>query len=285
MKAAATNGSPLLVTAPFLSARAQEVLVELGASYADATGNMRLALERPSIFLETRGADRDPTRERRPLKSLKGPAAGRVVRALCDFVPPYGVRTLAERSSTPLGTVSRVVNLLDQELLLKRDDAGRVVDVDWLGLLRRWSRDYDVKTSNRLFALLEPRGLSELAEKLRSWSGRYAWTGSMAASRIAAPRLATIYVDNAGLAAEQLALASTDAGANVWLLEPYDDVVFERTRAPGFSLEPGPEKALVCAAPSQVAIDLMTGPGRGPQEAEALLERMQRAEDEWRHRL
>src|SRR5690606_41852917 len=70
---------------------------------SDLTGNLRIVASNPAIFLEARGADRDPDREPRALRSLKGAAAGRVVRALCDFMPPYGVRALAEISSTPLG--------------------------------------------------------------------------------------------------------------------------------------------------------------------------------------
>ncbi len=51
---------------------------------------------------------------------LKGAAAARVVRALCDFDPPFGVRTLAECSVTPLGTVSRVVSFLEEEAPRRR---------------------------------------------------------------------------------------------------------------------------------------------------------------------
>lgn len=48
-------------------------------------------------------------------------------------------------------------------------------------------------------------------------------------------------------------------------------------------LPPGPwELEIVVAAPSQVAADLLTSPGRGPQEGEALIERMKGAEDDWR---
>src|SRR5690606_15644047 len=106
----AEDAERLLLVAPFLSSRARELLAEAGASYFDATGNLRIVVRDPSVFLEARGADRDPDRTLRSLRSLKGAAAGRVVRALCDFMPPYGVRALSETSSTPLGTVSRVVS-------------------------------------------------------------------------------------------------------------------------------------------------------------------------------
>ncbi len=46
--------------------------------------------------------------------------ASRVIRALCDFRPPYGIRELAMRSNTPAPTITRVVQLLEQEDLLQR---------------------------------------------------------------------------------------------------------------------------------------------------------------------
>jgi hypothetical protein len=276
----AEDASRLLLVAPFLSARARELLADANASYIDATGNLRLVVTDPAVFLEARGADRDPDRKPRALRSLKGVAAGRVVRALCDFMPPYGVRTLAETSSTPLGTVSRVVSFLDEEALLTRDEKKVITAVDWAALIARWVRDYSVTESNVLRSYLEPRGLAALGSKMSKLE-RYAVTGSLAGSGIAPARLAMIYVDDAERAAEPLELVPTEAGANVWLLEPYDSVVFERTRSLPFA--PAPVKLTVtAAAPSQVVADLMTSPGRGPQEAEALIEQMKGTEDAWR---
>lgn len=80
--------------------------------------------------------------EPRPLRSLKGGTAGRVVRALRDFDPPYGVRELAEKASTPLGSVARVVELLDRDALVERNEAGRIERVRRPELVRRWTQDY-----------------------------------------------------------------------------------------------------------------------------------------------
>lgn len=276
----ADDASRLLLVAPFLSARARELLADAGASYIDATGNLRLVVSEPAVFLKDRGADRDPDRKPRALRSLKGAAAGRVVRALCDFMPPYGVRTLAETSSTPLGTVSRVVSFLEEEALLTRDEKKVITAVDWAALISRWVRDYSVTKSNVLRSYLEPRGIAALGPKMSELK-RYAVTGSLAGSGIAPARLAMIYVDDVERAAEALELVPTETGANVWLLEPYDSVVFERTQSLPFA--PAPEKlTVVAAAPSQVAADLMTSPGRGPQEAEAMIERMKGTEGVWR---
>lgn len=195
-------------------------------------------------------------------------------------MPPYGVRSLAETSSTPLGTVSRVVSFLEEEALLTRNQKKLVTAVDWSALIARWVGDYSVTTSNVVRSYLEPRGLAALASKMSKLE-RYAVTGSLAGPGIAPARLAMIYVDDVQRAAEALELVPTEAGANVWLLEPYDSVVFERTQVLPFA--PAPEKlTVIAAAPTQVAADLMTSPGRGPQEAEALIEKMKGSEHAWR---
>jgi len=269
-----------LFTAPFLSPRTRELIAGAGASYADATGNLRVVTADPAVFVEGLGAERDPDRRPRPLRSLKGPAAARVVRALCDFEPPFGVRTLAECSATPLGTVSRVASFLEEEALLTRDEKRLVTAVDWPALIKRWVTDYSVTGSNVVRSYLEPRGFGALVSKMPAL-GRYAITGSLAASGVAAARLAMIYVEDAEQAARTLHLVPTETGANVWLLEPYDGVVFERTRKQPFGAA-APARPVIVAAPSQVVADLMTGPGRSPQEAEALIEKMKGSEHAWR---
>lgn len=265
-----------LVIAPFLTRRAREELVEGGAAYADSTGNLRLQLESPALFIETTGASSNPSPEDRPLRSLKGPSAGRVVRALCDFRPPYGVRELAERAGTSPASVSRVVDLVGREALLERGPRGEIVAVDWAGLVRRWTQDYSFTKSNRVETALEPRGLDELRRKLSNDPDGYAVTGSLPAAAmapVAAPRLAAIYVENTARAAEMLDLRPTESGANVLLVEPFDSIVFERSWK---------RDGIVFSALSQVAADLLTSPGRGPAEATQLLNWMAENEDAWR---
>ena len=246
-----------------------------GPSYADATGNIRLVLDRPGLFVEVRGSDKDPGSEPRPLKSLKGPTAGRVVRALCDLKPPYGVRELAAKASTPLGSVARVAGLLDREALVERGAAGRLERVRRPELIRRWTQDYGLQRSNGAGSYLAPRGLASVLDGLRRRTG-YSITGSLAASRraaVAPPRLATVYAENPEKLAKELGLLVADAGANVLLLSPYDPVVFERTWS---------EEGLVFSALSQVVADLLTSPGRGPSEGEELLRWMGEHVDGWR---
>ena len=49
-----------MVVAAYLSRRTRELLTEAQLGYADATGNLRLTLDRPAVYIETQGADADP---------------------------------------------------------------------------------------------------------------------------------------------------------------------------------------------------------------------------------
>ncbi len=266
---------PLLV-AGYLSPRSQEVLIARGVSFADGTGNLRLSATSPGLFISLAGASKDPWPDDQPLRSLKGRGAGRAMRALLDFRPPYGVRELASRAEVSPATLSRVIDLLERDGVLMKDSRRAVKAIDWAAAIRRWSQDYELRRSNSVSTYLDPRGLSAVVKKLSGAQWRYATTTSLAAQRfapIAPTRTAVVYVDDALEAADRLKLRPADAGANVLLVEPFDEVVFERTLL---------RDELVTASPVQVAVDLLTGPGREPSEGEELLDWMKGNEDVWR---
>ena len=131
-----------VVVAPYLGERTRAVLADRGVSSIDTTGNVWLQVVDPPVFVSARGADRDPWPDTQPLKTLRGRSAGRAVRALVDFRPPYGGRELAARADLSPATLSRVIELLEREALLTRDARGRVTEVDWAGCIRQWSKDH-----------------------------------------------------------------------------------------------------------------------------------------------
>lgn len=270
-------GVALLAVAPYLSPSIRTILARDGVGYADSTGNLRLAIDEPALFIETAGVDRDPWPDGQQLRSLRGAAAGRAVRAFCDFTPPYGIRRLAERAGVPAPTLSRVANLLEREGILRTERSrGPIIGLDWQAAIRRWAEDYTFTKSNTTSSWLEPRGLPALLDKLREADLQYAITGSLAANvsaPITAPRIAALYTDNTNAIGERFGLRRAETGANVLLAEPFDPVVFVR----GFRRD-----NLRYAAYSQTAIDLLTGPGRWPAEGEALLGWMQANESVWR---
>jgi hypothetical protein len=83
----------------------------------------------------------------------------------------------------------------------------------------------------------------------------------------------SVYVDDPDEFAEAVGLRQAEAGANVLLLVPDDDYVFEDSWT---------EQGLRFAALAQVAADLLSGPGRGPAEADALLAWMDENPEVWR---
>jgi hypothetical protein len=267
----------LVVVAPFLSEATRARLREAGVGYIDLTGNVRIAIQTPAIYIETQGAAENPDPEARPTRSLRGPKAGRIVRALVDYKTPPRVRELAQATGIDAGYVSRVLAFLEAESLVTRVGHGRMQAVDWKALVQRWAQEAPLDSRAAVATYLEPRGLSALTDKLvRLNDQRYAVTGSLAAATLApaaGTRLAAIWVRDAAAIAKTLGLRSTDAGANVLLLEPMDDSVFER----GFVRD-----GIQYAAPSQVVADLLTSPGRGPAEGDALIGWMESNEDQWR---
>ncbi|HEY5957935.1 MAG TPA: hypothetical protein VIV60_15335 [Polyangiaceae bacterium] len=216
----------------------------------------------PGLYIETQGALEDPDREERPARSLRGVKAGRIVRALLERKQPPGVRELATVTKSDAGYVSRVLSFLDSEALVTRVGRGRIQSVDWPALLRRWAQEVPLDSRGIVHTYLEPRGQSALLSRLAASNEHYVLTGSVAATTLApsAPeRLATLWTRDASMA-NRLGLRPADSGANVLLIEPNDDGVFD-----GAVQRDG----LWYAAPSQIAADLLTSPGRGPSEGEA----------------
>jgi len=269
------NGRPTLAVAPWMSRSTREVLGGEGINLVDLTGSVRLVLSEPGLFIETIGADRDPWPEASRV-TLRGSKAARVVRALCAGRPPLGVREIAAEACTTPGYVSKLLGVLNEQAAVRRTETGQVGGVDLRRLLERWADDAPLDARAATSTWIAPRGLTALQEKLRKTEARYAVTGSLAASRrapVAAPRIVSIYVDDPETFAQDIDLRPADAGANVLLLVPDDEDPFD---------DPWVDQGVRFAALPQVVADLLSGPGRGPAEAEALLTWMSENAEVWR---
>jgi hypothetical protein len=267
-----------MVVARYLGSPVRDRLAAAGLAFADATGNLRLSLDDPGLFLRDVGADRDPWRgPGRPRDSFRGPIAARVVRALADFVPPMTVPELIKRSEVSSGGAYRVVDFLERQDLLERRPRGAITRVDWRRTIELWSRDYTLNLEGRDSSWLAPRGIEPVLEAL----GRiddivYTVTGSVGAAyfaEYARARLLMVYSDQPSALGDRLNLRPTQGGANVLMIRPTDAVVYARAE---------PRERLMIAAPSQLAGDLLNGSGRAPSEAQALLDWMERSESAWR---
>jgi hypothetical protein len=272
----------MLLVAPFVSRLTREGLAESGVGWFDATGNLRLRVNRPAVLVDRIGADRNPFTDPadRQLKSLRGPAAARIVRSLCEVELPLGVRSFAEWAAVSNGSSSRVLNLLTRDGLIERDDLGQVLSVRKQALVRRWAQDYGLMTSNEVTAMLDPRGLDHATAMLRSTDIPHAISGSAAAraylpaGMVPVAPLTTLVVHSRQPSdlIQAVGLHRVERGANVLVVQPFDDVLVAGTR----TLD-----GLRCAAPAQVVADLLTGPGRASEEAEQLIRVLALEDNGW----
>lgn len=277
-----TRVGGMVVAAPFVSPTTRAQLEHHGLGWFDLTGNLRLRLDEPAVFLDRTGAERSGFRDPadRLLKSLRGPAAAKVVLELSETSLPVGVRDLAERAQVGVATSARVLELLDREAAVVRGEDGVVTTVRKRMLIERWAQDYKVMASNEVIATLDPRGLNHALEALSSVDARVAVTGS-AAARVYLPDHVTpvsplvslsLYAEDPMGLIKQLALKVVERGTNVLVMQPYDDVVHAKSR-----LVDGIEYA----PPAQVVADLLTGPGRSTEEAEQLMAALESSDLGW----
>lgn len=277
---ARSSADPLLLIAQWLSPGVQRLLAAQRVSYVDLTGNVRVQLDDPALFVSSAGAERNPQPGARGKARVRGPKAGRLIRVLVDTRPPYRVRELAAAAGLAPGYVSRMLDTLDREALIERGPRGEVESVDVSALLRRWTENYDVLGSNQASGFLSPAGASAACDGLGALADgpRLAVTGSFAAVQlapVAAPTQLFVYCDDVAVVARALGLLPADEAPDVVVLRPFDDVVWAglRRRTDGTQT----------VAPSQIVADCMTGTGRMPAEGEAVLEWMLRDEQSWRH--
>ena len=188
------------------------------------------------------------------------------------------MREIAKITQLNPGYVSKLLETLDAEALVDRSKRGRVDSVNIRALLNRWAESYNVFTTNESFRFVAPQGANALLNALRNTPNRLIITGSFAAvtrAPVTAPALLMAYSDSPTSDAQQLQLLPSDEGANVILLRPYDLVVWQRDVW---------IDQIRYVAPSQAAIDCLTGNGRMPAEGDALIKWMTESEIKWRIR-
>lgn len=257
-----------MLAARYLSKSIQKVLKQNGISYADATGNFMITSPSTGLFvLSDAGAKSDPWRTRgRPTNSLKGNAPARVIRALLDEKLPLTMTELINKSNSSTSVVYRVIGYLEDERLLQRKNKV-ITNVKFKELVERWSEEYSFSGINTVTLYLSPRGIDDALNQLKNIQGiEYAITGSVAAARYASyaeAKQLSIYAKYPLELAKKLNLRPVVTGANVMIATNAFDVVFKGTMV---------DDGLTYVAPSQIVVDLLSGPGRNPAEAEFLID-------------
>ena len=267
---------PTIVSAKWLSPRSRELLRDAQIGFLDHTGNVEVRLRRPALYVRTVGSSSDPNPKPVNGPTLRGPRVWALMRTLIEVAPPYTAGDLASALGVDDGYVSRVLHALTNERLISRRQRGPVTEVHWEPLLRRLATTYSLLGSTQTANWVAPGGAEQFlrdlsSSKLKGW----AVTGSFAASRmvsVTAPEIAVVFAQDPERIADTMRLRPVRNGGNVVTARPYDRIVFERTWK---------EENIVYASPAQISMDCMTGFGRMPAEADALLDWMRRRVPRW----
>jgi len=141
-------------------------------------------------------------------------------------------------------------------------------------LLTSWAEQYRFDSHDRMPAVIAARsgvdGMRRLAEALDATGCEHAFTGLSAAwqyDQHAMFRLCSVFVRSplVDLDLSALELHASERGANVWLLSPDDDGVFEGSQE---------IDGVRCVHPLQAWLDLGAHPERAPEAAEVLVRRV-----------
>ncbi len=259
---------PMLVS-PYLSLESRSICMDHDVAYLDLVGNAHVAFD--NVYID-RAVARRPKSESRALRSVFTPKAAAILRVLLrNRDRAWRVIDLAEAASASLGHVSNVRKaLLEREWIEKRDDGIVLVRPD--ALLRTWRENYRQPAGHRMSRYTPFHGDPFNARLLGKLNPEPQRPRAIFASNSAAQWLAPFarggtygfYVDEPGarMLTKELKLTHAERGANVNLLIPTDESLFED------AVEPAP--GVFCASPIVTYLELWNGRDRDREAADHL---------------
>ena len=253
--------------APYISPASAQLCKKDGTNYMDLSGNCRLVFD--NSFVEREGRP-NLFAEKRDLRSLYSPKSSRVLRVLlANPGESWKIKELARESEVSLGLASNVKKLLEDREWIRKTEDGLVLG-EPEKLLAEWSENYSFRKNKvrDCYSLKPVADLeADLAAACREKKVPYALTGFSAAARFApmvrSPRAMAYVRKPLDEILAILGLKEVSSGANVTLLEPYDEGVFYGTEE---------EEGIRLASPVQVYLDLKGFRGRGEEAAGKLLD-------------
>jgi len=263
-----------LIAMPYMPPAARDLASDRGISWLDLSGNARIRTRQQTIHIEGK-----PNRfkERGRPSTPFAPKSARITRWLLINHPRQVTQQeIAEQTDVDPGQVSRVIQRLLANSLIRRDDDGTVFAPDPDLLLDAWRSEYDFEKHSIQRGHIASRSGSNtmmtLAHALNERAISHAATGLASAwlqTHFAAFRLVTFYVSVPvpGDVLAQVGFRPEERGSNVWFATPNDTGVFEGVE---------PIEGVRCVHPVQTYLDLKSHPERAPEAAEELRHRLLR---------
>jgi len=257
--------------APYISPAAAAICDQYQVGYFDLAGNCRLAFDR--VYIRSEGFPNRSAR-RRDLRSLHSPKAERILRVLVSAGRrTWRMQELADEASVSLGQVANVKKILSDREWVEADAGGfrlRSLDDAVLPMLAEWVESYRIERSAPVeyYSLKPiPQIEAELVTASRRIGARFAFSGFSAAVRLAPAvryqRVTAYVLGDLPVLADHVGLKAVSSGANVTLMQPYDEGVFYGAK----EVESAP-----VVSPVQMYLDLTQAKGRGAEAASAILE-------------
>ncbi len=251
--------SEVVVLASWLNPRACEALRNAKANFVDATGNIRLVLDDPVVFVDRVGAVTQPRDVDEVI--LRRRKATRFLRYLIDEAPRQRVKELAAATDLSTGYVSQLLHVLESRDLVRRGRRGRLESVSIDGLLVQYAESYEAQAFCEVTHFSTSSTIPAILERLGSLDGHAVITGATAASRLTgapAPRTLTLYVADARHVAAELGLVRVRHAGGVVLMQPTESFLTDRACDLG---------GLSYAAVPQVVADCFDASDAGSGEA------------------
>lgn len=258
--------SYLVFLAPYISESTAKLCEQEGVGYIDLAGNCRLSFAQ--VYIEQRGNE-NPYSEKRTLRSLYSPKSERILRVLLVArQSSWKVEELAQAANVSLGLVAKVKQLLKDREWLDPHTAGvRLLDPE--AALKEWAQEYNYakQQASEYYAFTSGAELEEQVTNAAEECGlRIAFTGFSAAARYAPAvryRRSMVFCQgDPSCLVEALDLKQVPSGANLTLINPYDEGVFYASET---------RDGVPVVSPVQAYIDLMKQTARGEEAAEAIL--------------
>lgn len=270
VKAAKALGKRVIpvVAVPYMGPSGKVACERAGVSWFDFSGNAHIVAPGIRIIVDGR-PNRFPKRGRP--SSAFAPKSSRVARwLLMHPKEAMAQREISQATGVSEGLVSRVVSRLEEDHYVDRDKAGRIFAPNPQLLLEAWQDEYRFSKHTIIRGHIAARSGDALtrfvAETLSAATVQHAATGLSAAwqlTHFAGFRMTTFFVEAEPTASlkSDLGFREDNRGANMWLVVPNDEGVFQGA---------DDRDGVRCVHPVQVYLDLKEHPERAADAAERL---------------
>jgi len=266
------DGIPVVVV-PHMGEVGKRLCSEAGVGWIDLSGNADLSAPGLRVKIEGRPNPFKPLG--RP-SDVFAPKSSRVTRyLLTHWYSAFSVRGLAKETVKDPGFTSRILSRLEaQGFISRKGDAIRVQNPDLL--LDAWRIEYKFLKHRIIRGHIAARSsedlVHDLAQTFKKCGIRYAATGLSAAwlfTHFAGFRLAAFYLHEppSEELLRRIEFREDPRGANVWLVVPNDEGVFQG------QLPESESDDVQCVHPVQIYLDLKDHPERSAEAADELRKR------------